>query len=106
MKLKSAFVTGSTGFVGANLVRELLARGVTGPVAEEVVEGVTDLQVQYLLNNAYVTAAAVPANGWERVTSVRVQLTLQGLEQERDAAGALTRVTRQFTQVIALRNKV
>lgn len=82
------------------------AGGATAPVAEEVVEGVTDLQVQYLLNNAYVNAAAVPANGWEQVTAVRVQITLQGLEQERDAAGALTRVTRQFTQVIALRNKV
>lgn len=73
---------------------------------EEVAEGISDLQIQYLLNGAYVNAAAVAANAWQNVTAVRIQLTLQGLERERDAAGALTRVTRQFTQVVALRNRL
>ncbi|MBX3685362.1 MAG: PilW family protein [Rhodocyclaceae bacterium] len=94
---------------GLSLFRAVSRNGggtSTAPVAEEVAEGITDLQVQYLLNGAYVTAAAVAANAWQNVTAVRIQLTLQGLEQERDAAGALTRVTRQFTQVIALRNRL
>lgn len=82
------------------------AGGTTAPVAEEVVEGVSDLQVQYLLNGAYVDATAIAANAWQNVTAARIQLTLQGTERESDGAGGLTRVTRQFTQVIALRNRV
>lgn len=101
-----ATTTGPIAVGGRSFARFRETPAVRQHPLPKVVEGVTDLQVQYLLNNAYVNAAAVPANGWERVTAVRVQITLQGLEQERDAAGALTRVTRQFTQVIALRNKV
>ena len=54
----------------------------------------------------YVDAAAVPAARWPDVVAVRVDLTISGAEQEISASGAAVRVQRQFSNVIALRNRV
>lgn len=72
--------------------------------AQEVAEGVRDLQATYLLGGGtqYLTAAQVSAiaDGWGRVVAVRVQLTIDGPER----VGGNT-VTRQTIQVTGLRNR-
>ncbi len=79
--------------------------GAVSVVNEEIVEGVTDMQLTYLVAGAanYVQANAVAANAWNGVVSVRITLTMQGLEAVGTNGGALTR---SLSHVVALRNRM
>lgn len=48
------------------------------PLFEEVVAGVEQLQVRYLLDDAYVDASAIAAADWPAVQAVRVWLLVRG----------------------------
>ena len=71
---------------------------------QEVIDGVIDLQLQYLEAGAsdYVDASAVA--DWEQVEAVRAQVTV-----ESTATGIATdggRLQREFSHVVTLRNRV
>ena len=75
---------------------------------QQIADGVTNLQLTYLLNTGtdYVAASAVGGN-WSSVVAVRVALTLQG--QDNGQGQALTSntngtITRTLTHVVSLRN--
>ena len=85
------------------LFRQSLRNNGAAP-AEEVISGVLDLEITYLLPGAaaYVAASAVPAPRWREVTAVRVELTLQS----DDAVGTGgVRLQRPIVQSINLRNR-
>ncbi len=76
-------------------------------VTEEVVEGVTDLQIQYLAKDgsgnlpvSYVDASSV--TDWTLVVGARIVFTLQSLENVGTGGAALTRT---WNTVITLRNR-
>jgi type IV pilus assembly protein PilW len=73
------------------------------PQLQEIVEGVVDMQVRYLLDGgiAYVDAAAVGAR-WADVTAARIELTLESPERVGTDGNELTR---QMIQVSSLRNR-
>lgn len=75
----------------------------TGPVSQEVVEGVTGMDITYLLDgaNSYVNAAAVGAN-WPGVKAVRISMTFAGEPNSGTGGAALTRT---LTQVVSIRNR-
>lgn len=79
--------------------------GTAGIVDEEIVEGVTDMQLTYLVNGApnYVAANAVAAADWNAVVAVRIVLTVQSLETVGTDGNALNR---NLTHVVALRNRM
>ncbi|PKM06656.1 MAG: Tfp pilus assembly protein PilW [Gammaproteobacteria bacterium HGW-Gammaproteobacteria-4] len=79
--------------------------GAVGVANEEIVEGVTNMQLTYLVAGAadYVQANAIAANAWNSVVSVRITLTMQGLEAVGTNGGALTR---SLSHVVALRNRM
>ena len=93
---------------GTSLFRQTLRSGGNplAPAVEEVLEGVTALQLQYLVAGAanYVNAAAVA--DWTTVLAVRVTLTLAGVNQERNATDNRERVQRTFSNIVTLRNRV
>jgi type IV pilus assembly protein PilW len=72
-------------------------------VTEEVLDGVIDLQFDYLLQggSAYVDASSV--TDWNAVTGVRMRLTME--EPDRPAA-VTDRVRRTMTHVVTLRNRM
>lgn len=82
--------------------------GAPAVAAEEVAEGITDLQFEYLPigGTAYLPATAV--TDWGRVAAVRVTVTLQGgqgaIVERVGTDGAV--LQRQFTHVVALRNRL
>ncbi len=83
--------------------------GTNGVVVDqEIVEGVTGMQVTYLLNggSGYVGAAAVGGGtNWANVVAVRIALTLQGgLGQEHVSTTGFGALTRTLVQTISLRN--
>jgi type IV pilus assembly protein PilW len=85
------------------LFRQSLRNNGTTP-AEEVINGVLDMEITYLLPGAaaYVAATAVPAPRWREVTAVRVELMLQS----EDAVGTGNqRLQRPIVQTINLRNR-
>ncbi len=75
----------------------------TGPVSQEVVEGVNSMTFTYLLDGAgsYVAAAAVGAN-WPKLKAVRVSMTFVG--EPNTGAGGVA-LTRTLTQVVSIRNR-
>lgn len=79
--------------------------GVTAVVNEEIVEGVTDMQITYLLGTAanYVDASVVTPGGWNQVRAVHITLTMQGLETVGTDGGVLNR---SLAQTVALRNRM
>lgn len=85
-----------------SLYQARLAGGA--PQAEEVAEGVQDLQAWYLLRGGttYLTAAQVSAaaDGWSNVVAARIELTIEGLERTDGNV-----VQRQMIQVATLRNR-
>ncbi len=80
-----------------------LFRSVNGGAREEMIEGVTDMQIDYLpgsASGAYVPAGAVA--DWASVTAVRISMTAQGIEQV--GVGG-TPLVRRLEHVVALRNR-
>jgi len=73
-----------------------------GPVAQEVVEGVSSMSVNYLVDGAgsYVGAAAV--GDWSKVKAMRVSMTFTGEANSGTGNAALTRT---LTQVVSIRNR-
>lgn len=93
---------GTNGRGGNSLFRSALRADET-PDFEEVVEGVADMQIQYLLPDGidYVPASAVPGTQWNEVKAVRVTIELEG-----DAANAADGpIERQLSFVAAIRNR-
>lgn len=104
---------GDNGRGGRSLYQGRLRNnsGTASVTAEEVVEGVRDMQVTYLVNTShintpdlaagYVDASSVAANAWDRVVAVRVELVLEGERPGTDG----NRLSRRVFQVINLRNR-
>ena len=91
---------------GRSLYRSVLRNtaGTTAPVAEEIAEGVRDMQILYLLpgNATYVAASAVTADRWKEVTAVRITYTLEG----NDSVGTDgQKITRTMDTTVILRNR-
>ena len=88
---------------GQSLFRVALRGNALG-VAEEVAEGVTDMQLTYVLSGGtnYISGASIPAARWRDVIGVRLNLTIQ-------SAGNVstdgTPIVRQLEHTVALRNR-
>lgn len=99
---------GRPGTGGTSLFRMRLQNtgGSVAMVPEEVLEGVSGLQLQYLVSGAanYVDAAA--GLDWSQVLAVRIGLTMSGLAEEASARGESERVGRNYFNVVTLRNRV
>lgn len=82
--------------------RTSLYRKVLDNAPEEIVDNVSQMEIQYLLegSNAYVVAS--PAIPWKDVKAVRIRLTVQSPENVAVGGGKLERVV---TNNIALRNR-
>ncbi|MGH8107136.1 MAG: PilW family protein [Arenimonas sp.] len=91
---------------GRSLYRQVLRNtsGTNAPVAEEIAEGVRDMQILYLLPGAtnYVAANAVPAARWAEVTAVRITYTLEG--NDRVGTNGET-IQRTLAHTVTLRNR-
>jgi type IV pilus assembly protein PilW len=91
-------------FVGSNAGGgRSLFRSVNGGANEEVVEGVQDMQVEYLQganSGGYVAAGAI--TNWQEVTSVRI--TLVAASADRVGTGNVA-LGRRLEHVVNLRNK-
>lgn len=105
----NAWYIGFNGRGGRSLYRVRLTRSGSNAatVAEEMAEGVTDLQIQYLAKDAsgnlpvsYVDADSV--TDWTRVVATRIVFTLQSLEAVGTNAAALSRT---WNTVVTLRNR-
>lgn len=94
---------------GRSLYRSQLQNtaGALGNVSQEFIDGVQDMQIQFMERGAadYVDADAV--GDWQAVTAVRLTLTLLGPDEGvTTSANRTDRLTRQMTHVVALRNRV
>lgn len=72
-------------------------------VAEEVIDGVVDLQVDYLPEGATAYVAATAVTDWNAVIGVRLRLIID--EPDRPSTAA-DRVRRTMTHVVTLRNRM
>lgn len=73
-------------------------------VPEEIVEGVRDMQITYMVGGTYRTAAE--AFNWTDVTGVAITLVIEAPEAGTSSASAGARLTRTLTHVVNLRNRV
>ena len=84
-----------------------LYRQVNGGNAEEVIEGVVDLQLLYLRNGAYVDASTIAdATEWREVRAVRIRLTLRETEATHGGSTDGQPIQRTIEHTVALRNRV
>lgn len=72
-------------------------------VAEEVIDGVVDLQADYLVEGATAWVAATAVTDWNAVVGVRLRLIID--EPDRPSTAA-DRVRRTMTHVVTLRNRM
>ncbi|KFN51128.1 hypothetical protein P873_04315 [Arenimonas composti TR7-09 = DSM 18010] len=88
---------------GNSLFRRSLRGGSpAGEVVEEVVEGVRDMQLQFLLPNTTNYTDTVAATRWGEVQAVRVQLTF---ESEGRVGTDGQQILRRLHHTIVLRNR-
>jgi len=77
---------------------------------EEVVAGISDMQIQYGVNGSdtIAPAASIAAADWANVNSVFITVTVDSSDTNvtTDAATNAGRIRRTFTYVITLRNRV
>jgi type IV pilus assembly protein PilW len=95
---------------GRSLYRVRLGPGGT-PVTEEIVAGVTDMQIQYGTNGSDTisdAASIVGAAAWAGVNSVFITLTISSTDARisTDSTVNTGRLTKQFTYLVTLRNRV
>jgi type IV pilus assembly protein PilW len=95
---------------GRSLYRIRLGPG-GAPVTEEVIAGVTDMQITYGRNGVNTvndTGAAFTAADWAQVNSVFISLTVTSMTQRVSSNQALNsgRLTRTFKWIVTLRNRV
>ena len=97
----SRWYVADNGRGGRSLYRIRMAQGVQ-QVAEEVTDGVADLQMEYLVDGqaAYIPAAA--GVDWGRVVAVRLRLTLEGAQAVGTDGQPLVR---ELEHVVNLRNR-
>jgi type IV pilus assembly protein PilW len=82
-----------------------LFRIQNGGVPAEIAEGVDDMQITYLVNGSVAFIAAPAAIQWPDVTSLRIALTLSGVETgTRTDTANNNRLGRTLTQVVTVRN--
>jgi type IV pilus assembly protein PilW len=100
---------GRTGDVGTSLFRRRLGPNAT-VIVEEIVSGVTDMQIQYGVNGSDTISSAgslVGAAAWAPVNSVFITLTVRSSDANVAANAANAgRLERTFTYLITLRNRV
>lgn len=101
---------GGTSLFRVVVVNDSAASTVpTAGTREEIVEGVEDMQLEYLVNgaNGYVAAGSVA--DWSTVTAVRIRLQMTGTRgalTEREIEGADGDVLDRFsTNVVTIRNR-
>jgi type IV pilus assembly protein PilW len=98
---------GTTPGGGRSLFRTTLINnsGTLVARAQEIAEGVNDMELQYLVAGSanYVDATAVPANRWNDVTAVRV--TLDMLSADRAGVGG-AQLARRIAHTVTLRNRM
>lgn len=81
--------------------------GTLTSVAEEIVEGVVDMEITYVVDGAYLDAASVTAlNKWSEVTGAQIMLTIEAPETGTSTAAVGARLTRTLSHVVNLRNRV
>lgn len=87
--------------------RSLFRRRMAG-AAEEIVAGVTDMQITYREAGAADFVEADEIGTWTNVNAVMIELTVQSADQRvsTDPNASSGRLQRTFTNVITLRNRV
>ncbi len=113
----NAWYIGYNGRGGRSLYRIRLQNnaGNAATVSEEIAEGITDLQIEYLTRDAssvlasqYVDAANIPdydgdgAADWKNVVAVRLVFTFQTLER---VGTDMQPIEREWYTVVTLRNR-
>ncbi|HEY9193748.1 MAG TPA: prepilin-type N-terminal cleavage/methylation domain-containing protein [Methyloversatilis sp.] len=83
---------------------ERTSGGSAQPVVEEIVEGVRDMQIRYMVSGTYVTAASV--TDWTQVTGAEITLTIDAPDAGTSTASSSARLSRTLTHVVNLRNRV
>jgi type IV pilus assembly protein PilW len=77
--------------------------GTLSLVAEEVIDGVVDLQIDYLIEGTSAYVAAGSVTDWNAVFGVRLQVVIEEPDKPSTAAD---RVRRTVTHVVMLRNRL
>jgi type IV pilus assembly protein PilW len=94
---------------GRSLYRRRLGSGGV-VVTEEVVAGVTDMQIKYRVSgtDTFVDASAVTAGNWANVNALAITLVTTSADQRvsTDLAVNSGRLQRTFTWLVTLRNRV
>lgn len=94
---------------GRSLYRQRLTSG-GALVTEEIVAGVTDMQIQYRVNgsDAFVDASAITAANWANVNALTITFTLISADQRASTDNTVNsgRLQRSFTWLVTLRNRV
>lgn len=78
--------------------------GSAHPVVEEIVEGVRDMQILYMVGGVYVAAGSV--TDWSQVTGAEITLTIDAPDAGTSTASSSARLSRTLTHVVNLRNRV
>ena len=77
--------------------------GTLSLVTEEVIDGVVDLQIDYLVDGATAYVAAGAVTDWTTVVGVRLQLVI---DEPDKPSSATDRLRRTMTHVVTLRNRM
>ena len=82
--------------------------GSAQPVAEEIVEGVRDMQITYRLPGGdYLSATDITAlNRWNEVVAIQIQLDIDAPDTGTATNAVGARLTRRISHVVNLRNRV
>lgn len=81
-----------------------LYQSIDGGDAEEIVEGVRDMQIQYLVRGDVTYTDATAATNWPNVTAVRITLNMEGGEGQERVGTDTAALRRTLFHVVTLRN--
>jgi len=93
---------------GTSLFRKRLKNGGAAPVTEEIVTGVSDMQITYGVNGLDTIGDATTVTDWTKVNSVFITLTIDSSDTNVSTSTATNsgKLRRPYTYIITLRNRV